>query len=51
MIGLLQGKAPRFSKDFLAEPGEGPLSIPAAVRRYVDAVKSGAFPGPEHTLA
>jgi 3-methyl-2-oxobutanoate hydroxymethyltransferase len=51
MLGLLSGKAPRFSKDFLAEPGAGPLSVAAAVRRYVEAVKSGDFPGPEHTLA
>jgi 3-methyl-2-oxobutanoate hydroxymethyltransferase len=51
MLGLLSAKAPRFSKDFLAGPGEGPLSIAAAVRRYVAAVKSGEFPGPEHTLA
>jgi 3-methyl-2-oxobutanoate hydroxymethyltransferase len=49
MLGLSR-RAPRFSRDFLADPGDGPSSIAAAIRRYVDAVKSGAFPGPRETL-
>ncbi len=44
MLGITPGKRPRFVKDFLADGG----SIPTAVRRYVEAVRSGAFPGPEH---
>lgn len=43
MLGITPGKRPRFSHDFLADSGQ----IPAAVRRYVEAVKSGAFPGIE----
>ncbi len=47
LLGLTPGKRPRFSKDFLAETGKG-KGITAAVRAYVEAVKSGQFPGPEH---
>lgn len=37
---------PKFSKNFMAEAG----SIQAALKAYVAAVKSGAFPGPEHAF-
>lgn len=37
---------PKFSKNFLAESG----SIPAAITAYVQAVKSGAFPGAENSF-
>jgi 3-methyl-2-oxobutanoate hydroxymethyltransferase len=47
MLGLLPGRSPRFSKDFLAGTG----SIKAAIAAYVNAVRGGTFPGPEHTLA
>ena len=46
MLGLTPGRPPRFSKDFLGDGG----SIADAVAAYVAAVRSGAFPGPEHTL-
>jgi len=46
MLGLTPGRPPRFSRDFLADGG----SIADAVAAYVAAVRSGAFPGPEHTL-
>jgi 3-methyl-2-oxobutanoate hydroxymethyltransferase len=46
MLGITPGKRPRFSRDFLEEAG----SITAAVEAYVAAVKSGSFPGPEHTF-
>lgn len=36
---------PRFVKNFLADSSDG---IPGAIRDYVDAVKSGQFPAPEH---
>lgn len=44
MLGITQGRLPRFVHDFLGEGG----SIPRALRAYVDAVKSGAYPAPEH---
>lgn len=45
MLGITPGKRPRFSKDFLQDGG----SVSAALRAYVEQVKAGAFPGPEHT--
>jgi 3-methyl-2-oxobutanoate hydroxymethyltransferase len=44
MLGITQGRLPRFVKDFVADAG----SIPAAIRAYISAVKTGAYPGPEH---
>jgi 3-methyl-2-oxobutanoate hydroxymethyltransferase len=44
LLGVSPGHRPRFVKDFLA--GQG--SVAAAVRAYVQAVKDGRFPGPEH---
>ncbi|MFA7097996.1 MAG: 3-methyl-2-oxobutanoate hydroxymethyltransferase, partial [Gammaproteobacteria bacterium] len=38
------GKRPKFSRDFM----QGSGSVQGAVEAYVRAVKSGAFPGPEH---
>ncbi len=40
MLGVTQGKLPRFVRNFL----EGGGSIEQAVRRYVAAVKEGSFP-------
>ncbi len=45
LLGLYP-RAPKFSKNFLA----GTDGIEAAVRAYVTAVKSGAFPAAEHTF-
>ena len=42
-----EGTPPRFVKNFLA----GRDSIEAAVRAYVEAVKSGAFPAEEHCFS
>lgn len=36
---------PKFVKNFLADSADG---IPGAIAAYVDAVKTGSFPGPEH---
>lgn len=47
MLGLTPGRAPRFSKDFLAETG----GVREAIAAYVAAVREGRFPGPEQTLA
>jgi 3-methyl-2-oxobutanoate hydroxymethyltransferase len=45
MLGIYPRPSPKFSKNFL----QGHDSIDAAIRAYIDAVKSGAFPGPEHS--
>ncbi len=45
MLGLYPDHRPKFAKDFMA----GQASIEAAVRMFADAVRSGEFPGPEHT--
>ncbi len=42
-LGLNPGRAPRFSKDFL----RGMDGVPAAIKAYVEAVKSRAFPAAE----
>jgi len=44
MLGITPGKRPKFSKDFLA----GRDSIGAAIAAYVEDVRSGVFPAPEH---
>jgi len=46
MLGVVQGKQPKFSKNFLHEAG----NIGAAVSAYVAAVRSGQFPGVEHSF-
>jgi 3-methyl-2-oxobutanoate hydroxymethyltransferase len=46
MLGIYPGKQAKFVKNFMGGSG----SILEAVRRYVDEVKSGAFPGLEHTF-
>lgn len=44
LLGLGFGKRPRFVKDFMAEADD----IPGAIRAYVEAVRTGRFPGVEH---
>lgn len=44
MLGITPGRRPRFAKDFLEEKG----SIGKAIEAYVESVKTGTFPGPEH---
>lgn len=44
LLGLGEGRRPRFVKDFLAEGG----SVRGAVEAYARAVRGGEFPGPEH---
>lgn len=48
MLGIGSGKAPRFVKDFLAAT---PGGVREAVQAYVQAVKDGSFPAPEHTFS
>ncbi|NBC47001.1 MAG: 3-methyl-2-oxobutanoate hydroxymethyltransferase [Gammaproteobacteria bacterium] len=50
MLGLTPGRAPRFSKDFVAEVGAG-TGFAVAVEAYVSAVKDRSFPASEQTLA
>jgi 3-methyl-2-oxobutanoate hydroxymethyltransferase len=45
LLGLTE-KPPRFSKNFMA----GADSLAGAVRAYAEAVRGGAFPGPEHSF-
>ena len=45
MLGIDAGVKPRFVKNFLSETS----SVQDAVVRYVQQVKSGDFPGPEHS--
>lgn len=46
MLGITPGKRPRFSKDFLKDHH----SVYDAIVAYVNAVKRGDFPAPEHTF-
>ncbi len=46
MIGVYPGKSPRFVRNFM----QGAGSIQQAIENYVAAVKSGVFPGPEHSF-
>ncbi|MGD1984649.1 MAG: 3-methyl-2-oxobutanoate hydroxymethyltransferase [Chromatiaceae bacterium] len=47
MLGITPHRPPTFVRDFLAEVG----SVPEALSAYVDAVKSRAFPAPQHTFS
>jgi len=44
MLGVFPGRKARFVRNFMV----GQPDIEAAVRGYVDAVKAGTFPAPEH---
>jgi len=44
LLGITPGKAPKFSKNYMA----GANSITAAVEQYVAEVRSGAFPTADH---
>ena len=43
-LGAFPGRKPKFVKDFLAPTG----TIEKAITLYIEEVKSGAFPAPEH---
>jgi len=47
MLGLYPRPSPKFSKNFM----QGKDSIEAAVRAYVEDVRAGTFPGPEHSFS
>ncbi len=44
MLGITHGKLPRFVRNFMSDDDAAGGGIPAAVRRYVAAVKDGSFP-------
>lgn len=44
ILGLGEGRRPRFVKDYLALAG----SVTGAVARYAEEVRAGIYPGPEH---
>lgn len=44
VLGITPGHMPRFAKNYLAAGG----TIQEAIARYVDEVRNGSFPGPEH---
>jgi 3-methyl-2-oxobutanoate hydroxymethyltransferase len=46
LLGVTSGRRPRFVRDFLVAGG----SVEGAVRAYVEAVRNGSFPGPEHVF-
>lgn len=46
LLGFTTGKLPRFSYNFLETTGDFRL----AFQQYVSAVRSGRFPGPEHSV-
>ncbi len=46
MLGLTPSRAPKFTKNFLLDHED----IPAALRAYVEEVKSGSFPADEHSF-
>jgi 3-methyl-2-oxobutanoate hydroxymethyltransferase len=47
MLGITPGKRPKFARDFMTDQPH----IRAAVTSYIEAVKSGAFPAPEHCFS
>ncbi|NRP09177.1 MULTISPECIES: 3-methyl-2-oxobutanoate hydroxymethyltransferase [unclassified Marinobacterium] len=46
LLGITPGRRPKFVKNFM----EGAGSIQEAIEQYVADVKSGTFPGPEHSF-
>lgn len=46
-LGITPGRVPRFARNFLTDGRD----VRGALTAYVEAVKSGTFPGPEHELA
>jgi 3-methyl-2-oxobutanoate hydroxymethyltransferase len=47
MLGITLGKRPKFAKDFMT----GQPHVRAAVESYIEAVKRGVFPAPEHCFS
>ena len=47
MLGITQGRMPRFVKNFM----ENSPSLAAACEAYVHAVKERAYPAPQHCFS
>jgi 3-methyl-2-oxobutanoate hydroxymethyltransferase len=47
VLGITQGRQPKFVQNFMKDAD----SIEDAIRAYVDAVRSGAFPAAEHCFS
>lgn len=47
ILGLTQGRKPRFARDYLAASG----SVAEALQHYVASVKDGSYPAPEHCFS
>lgn len=47
MLGITQGRMPRFVHNYMADTG----SVPAALEAYVRAVKQRDYPAPEHCFS
>jgi 3-methyl-2-oxobutanoate hydroxymethyltransferase len=47
LLGITPGKRPRFTHNFLEDADD----IPQALRAFVDAVRAGEFPRPEHSFS
>lgn len=46
LLGFNPHRMPKFVKNYMSEAGD----VESAVRSYISEVKSGAFPGPEHSF-
>lgn len=46
MLGVSANYMPKFSKNYLAQTGD----LHTAVETYIEEVKQGVFPGPEHSF-
>lgn len=46
VLGISVNRIPKFARDFMQTAG----SVEDAVRAYVQAVRAGEFPGPEHSF-
>jgi 3-methyl-2-oxobutanoate hydroxymethyltransferase len=47
LLGITPGKRPSFSHNFLEDSDD----IPGALRAFVEAVKAGRFPAPQHSYS
>ncbi len=47
ILGITQGRMPRFVHNYM----DGADTIAQAIERYVEAVKNGAYPAPEHCFS
>jgi len=44
MLGITQGKLPRFVRNFMSDDNASTGGVESAVRRFVASVKDGSFP-------